>query len=76
MSARWSTTSPATCSGAMYPGVPSEEPGLVMVFVFPAFSRAASMAFAMPKSETTAVPPDRRMLSGLMSRCTMPAPCA
>ena len=30
-------------------------------------------AFAIPKSVTTAVPPDSRMFSGLMSRCTTPS---
>ena len=29
-------------------------------------------ALATPKSVTTAAPPDRRTLSGLMSRCTTP----
>ena len=66
--------SPATCSGAMYPGVPNDEPGLVIVMP-PAtlLVRAASMALAMPKSDTTAVPPEMSTLSGLMSRCTTPA---
>ena len=34
------------------------------------------MAFAMPKSVTTAAPPAMRTLSGLMSRCTTPRWCA
>ncbi len=34
--------------------------------------RAALMALAMPKSVTVAVPAERRTLSGLMSRWTMP----
>jgi hypothetical protein len=38
--------------------------------------REALMAFAIPKSVTTAVPPDRSTLSGLMSRCTTPRACA
>ena len=37
---------------------------------------ATSSAFATPKSVTTATPPGEMMLSGLMSRCTMPSPCA
>ena len=36
--------------------------------------REALIAFAMPKSVTTAAPPESRMFSGLMSRCT--TPCA
>src|SRR5213079_1237917 len=35
-------------------------------------SPAAVTACAMPKSATTAVPPDSKMFSGLMSRCTTP----
>ena len=38
--------------------------------------RDALIALAMPKSVTTAVPPERRMFSGLMSRCTTPCSCA
>jgi hypothetical protein len=38
--------------------------------------RAALSAFAIPKSVTTAEPPDSSTLSGLMSRCTMPRSCA
>ena len=38
--------------------------------------REAESAFAIPKSTTTALPPDSRMFSGLMSRCTTPSPCA
>ena len=34
--------------------------------------REALSALAMPKSVTTAVPPESRTLSGLMSRCTIP----
>ena len=34
----------------------------------PSMVRAALIAFAMPKSVTTAVPADSRMLSGLISR--------
>src|ERR1051325_7011125 len=39
--------------------------------IWPA-SPAAFTARAMPKSATTAVPPDSMMFSGLMSRCTIP----
>jgi hypothetical protein len=47
------------------------------VSVAPAgFSCAATIAFAMPKSATTAVRPESRMLSGLMSRWTTPRSCA
>src|SRR5436305_1166207 len=72
MSARWSTSgSPAACSGEMYAGVPIDVP--ICVSVAPPDSvRDAEMAFAMPKSVTTAAPPDSSTLSGLMSRWTMP----
>ena len=67
--------SPAACSGAMYAGVPTAVPSCVSVA--PAgFSCAAAIALAMPKSATTAVRPESRMLSGLMSRCTTPRSCA
>ena len=42
----------------------------------PSCVRDTLMAFAMPKSVTTAAPPDSRMFSGLMSRCTTPSACA
>ena len=67
--------SPAACSGAMYAGVPIAVPSCVSVA--PAgFACAATIAFAMPKSATTAVCPESRTLSGLMSRCTTPCSCA
>ena len=50
-------------------------PSLALAGV-PSCVRAALMALAMPKSVTTAVPADSKMLSGLMSRCTTPSPCA
>ena len=63
----------------MYIGVPSDVPTDVIVPLFqpPLFvdrpprvtrSRDAEIALATPKSVTIAAPPDRRMLSGLMSR--------
>jgi hypothetical protein len=55
----------------MYAGVPIDVPICVRV-AEPEPVRAALIAFAMPKSVTTAVPPERSTLSGLMSRWTMP----
>ena len=55
----------------MYAGVPMEVPSWVSVGA-DALVRAALIAFAMPKSVTTAEPPERRTLSGLMSRWTTP----
>jgi hypothetical protein len=40
------------------------------------FSWARLIARAMPKSASTAWPPEKRMFSGLMSRCTTPRSCA
>ena len=76
MSARWSVAgSAAACSGDMYAGVPIDVP--ICVSVPPgASARAALSAFAMPKSVTTAEPPVRSTLSGLMSRWTIPRSCA
>ena len=59
----------------MYAGVPIPAPACV-IEAFDALLCAAENAFAMPKSATTAAPPDMRMLSGLMSRCTTPCACA
>ena len=59
----------------MYAGVPIDVPTCVSVAPG-ADVRAALIAFAMPKSVTTAVPPERSTLSGLMSRCTTPRWCA
>ena len=67
--------SPAACSGAIYAGVPMLVPICVSVAP-PDEVRAALMAFAMPKSVTTATPPEMSTLSGLMSRCTTPRWCA
>ena len=72
MSARWSVAgSPAACSGAMYIGVPTAVPSWVSVAPAGPWA-AAAMALAMPKSVTTAVWPESRTLSGLMSRWTTP----
>jgi hypothetical protein len=65
----------------MYAGVPNDVPADVSVeerraSAAPSPSRDAEMAFAIPKSATTAPPSERRMFSGLMSRCTTPARCA
>ncbi|KPK64936.1 MAG: hypothetical protein AMS21_06105 [Gemmatimonas sp. SG8_38_2] len=74
MSARWSVAaSPATCSGAIYVGVPREVPTLVNVPACPLMTlRAELKAFATPKSANVAEPEVNNTLSGLMSRCTMP----
>ena len=75
-SARWSTAgSAATCSGAMYAGVPNDVPNCVSVAPV-TWPRASLNALAMPKSVTTAEPPERSTFSGLMSRCTTPCSCA
>ncbi len=69
MSTRWSAAgSPASCSGAMYAGVPIAIPLVVM----PTAGMAAEMAFATPKSVTTACEPLRRTFPGLMSRWMTP----
>jgi len=70
--------SPAACSGEMYAGVPTDVPSCVRELSATGVSvvLAAVSAFAMPKSVTTAVPPESRTLSGLMSRCTTPRSCA
>jgi len=68
-SARASTSPrPLACSGAMYAGVPTANP-LCVISVSP-----ASSARATPKSVTSQRPvgSSRRMLEGLMSRCTTP----
>jgi len=67
--------SPAACSGAMYAGVPMDVPICVSA-ALPELVRDALMALAMPKSVTTAAPPEMSTLSGLMSRCTTPRACA
>ena len=57
-------------------GVPIEVPSAVSaVEASSLFVRAADNAFAIPKSVTTAVPPETSTLSGLMSRCTTPRSC-
>ena len=59
----------------MYDGVPMDVPADVSVP--PRTSvRDAEMAFAIPKSVTVADRPAISTLSGLMSRCTTPCPCA
>ena len=42
----------------------------------PSWVREALIALAMPKSVTTAAPPESRMFSGLMSRWITPSPWA
>ena len=70
-SARGPTRSASTiASGAMYVGVPMAMPGEVTPLCEP----GPAIAFAMPKSASSAFVPDRKMFSGLMSRCT--TPCA
>ena len=69
------SVAPSACSGAMYAGVPMAIPTCVSVAP-PADKRDAEIAFAMPKSVTVALPAESSTLSGLMSRCTMPWPCA
>ena len=79
-SARWSTPSPAACSGAMDAGVPSEVPtcvsvpAMVPLAAVDGSAREAASAFAMPESVAAAAPPVSSTFSGLMSRCT--TPCA
>ena len=58
----------------MYAGVPIDVPSCVIDV--PNSVRDADSAFAIPKSVTTAVPPESSTLSGLMSRWTMPRLCA
>ena len=67
--------SAAACSGAMYAGVPTTcRPGVsVAAARLRSSVREALSALAMPKSVTTAAPPESRMFSGLMSRCTTPS---
>src|SRR3990172_6607359 len=73
MSARWSTCGSAdACSGAMYAGVPSATP-IVVIVLRPVASLTAR---ATPKSVTSACRPESITLSGLMSRCTTPCACA
>src|SRR5213594_2271288 len=59
----------------MYCGVPIATPRSVIAASLVA-RREAISALAIPKSETVAVLPVSRMLSGLMSRCTTPLECA
>src|SRR3970040_1019661 len=73
MSARWSTCGSAdVCSGAMYAGVPSATP-IVVIVLRPVASLTAR---ATPKSVTSACRPESITLSGLMSRWTTPCACA
>ncbi|MBB6554080.1 hypothetical protein HD593_008875 [Nonomuraea rubra] len=62
-SAAGPTGSMLTCSGAMYPGVPTA----------PVWVAAWSRAREMPKSITTGPSGPRMTLPGLRSRCTTPA---
>ena len=62
-----SAASASACSGLMYAGVPTASP----VWVSRPSARVL-IAFAMPKSATTAWPLSRRMFSGLMSRWITP----
>jgi len=55
----------------MYPGVPTGKPVRVR-FAPP----AVLIALAMPKSDTIGWPCEKRMFSGLMSRCSTPMRCA
>ena len=64
--------SPASCSGAMYAGVPMAIPADVM----PVIGIAALRALATPKSVTSACDPCVRMFAGLMSRWMTPRSCA
>ncbi len=57
----------------MYAGVPIAIPAPVSEASV-GFER--SRARAMPKSATTACPPDSMMFSGFTSRCTIPWPWA
>ncbi len=60
-SVRASTSSPRTCSGAIYAGVPRTIPSIVTV--------GDSATYAKPKSVTFSVPfSERRIFPGLMSR--------
>ena len=68
MSARQSTSCPAYCSGAMYPGVPITAPICV---------RFEESMRAMPKSAIFSRPLVMMIrLAGLMSRCQTPCSCA
>jgi len=74
MSIRWSAAgSAASCSGAMYAGVPIASPTDV---VPDPVGRAALSAFATPKSVTNAWLPSMRTFPGFTSRCTTPRACA
>ena len=64
-----STAWPSSCSGGMYCGVPTSTAEAVS-------RKDASRMRAMPKSVITTRWPSRSTLSGLRSRCTIPAACA
>ena len=57
----------------MYDGVPMDVPMRVSVLSGEAV-RAEFIALAIPKSVTSAAPPESITLSGLISRCTTPRP--
>ena len=77
MSARWSTSSPRTCSGLMYAGMPRINPACVIAVRVGAPARNSACdsgaALANPKSKTFTRPSGvTLMLAGLMSRCVIP----
>src|SRR4029079_14318995 len=73
------TSSPATCSGAMYSRVPRSSPALVLAGAR-SNDAVRSNVLARPKSSTFGTTPpawrSRKMFSGLRSRWTSPRPCA
>jgi len=76
-----STVLPATCSGDMYPVVPTTTPSPVRsvcgATVVSSPEAVRSVSFARPKSSTFTKPSfDTMMLPGFRSRWTMPAACA
>ena len=85
ISVRQSTASPRTCSGDMYPGVPSTEPvrvaappGVTVTSIIPwGPARTSSASLAIPKSSSFTWPPaTMNALSGFTSRWTTPRRCA
>ncbi len=80
MSDRWSTARPATCSGDMYPAVPTTLPTALPSAASVGASEMSgalsrfSVSLARPKSRTFVNPSaETMMFPGLRSRCTMPA---
>ena len=81
MSVRESTGSPRTCSGDMYPGVPSTEPvrvdapaGVTVASIIPwGPTRTSSASLAIPKSSSFSCPAETmNTLSGFTSGRTTP----